>query len=360
MNLSELSIGRDNNFNLIRMAAALAVLITHSFALAIGTGSAEPFRESIDMTMGSIAVDVFFLASGFLVTCSLINRQSAVEFVWARVLRIFPALVVMMILTVFGVGVYFTVLPLSDYLTSEATLAYLVKGVTLLAGVGHSLPGVFDGNPYKSAINGSLWTMPSELRMYVVLLLLWIALRLTPKTRLTGFQISVVGLAVCSGVYFLGCHYNYFQHAGNFEQWKWFFMFFVGASSYVLRERIILSARVFWLIVLALTISLVDKQIFFVVYTSTIAYILLYLAYVPAGSIRIYNRIGDYSYGVYIYAFPVQQAVAASISGVTVLQMLLISAAITIVLAALSWHLLESRCLGLKGVFVEQTRRLLA
>ena len=71
--------GRDNNFNLIRVIAALAVLITHSFALAIGTGDAEPFQQTLGMTMGTIAVDIFFITSGFLVTASLLTRQSIIE-----------------------------------------------------------------------------------------------------------------------------------------------------------------------------------------------------------------------------------------------------------------------------------------
>ena len=76
MHLSDFTAGRDNNFNLIRMAAALAVLVSHAFALAIGKSAAEPFQALLGMTMGSIAVDVFFLTSGFLVTASLLSRES--------------------------------------------------------------------------------------------------------------------------------------------------------------------------------------------------------------------------------------------------------------------------------------------
>ena len=99
MKLSDFTSGRDNNFNLIRIIAALAVLVTHSFALATGTSAAEPFQKTLGMTIGSIAVDIFFITSGFLVTGSLLTRKSFIdfiEFVWARVLRIFPALLVML------------------------------------------------------------------------------------------------------------------------------------------------------------------------------------------------------------------------------------------------------------------------
>lgn len=351
------SQGRDNNFNLIRIVAALAVLVTHSFALAVGSGDAEPFRESLGMTMGSIAVDVFFITSGFLVTSSLLNRQSTIEFIWARVLRIFPALLMMLLLTVFALGVFFTSLPMSAYLSSSTTYIYLAKCATLFMGVAYNLPGVFDSNPYKSAVNGSLWTMPYEVRMYAILAIVWFTLRITPKLRLTAFQIIVVTFAFAAGIYILTEHF-YFHSESHFT--KLFFMFFVGAAFYVLREYIVLLRWLFWFFVIGLSVAIGNKHMFFVVYVFAIAYILFYLAYVPSGLMRRYNQLGDYSYGVYIYAFPVQQIVAALIPGVSVPQMILFSATTTILLATLSWHLLERRCLSLKAHYVGHTRRLLA
>src|SRR4051812_37390900 len=100
MKLSDVARGRDNNFNLIRVLAALAVLVTHSFTLALGTSDAEPFAHSLGMTPGGMAVDIFFVTSGFLVTASMLQRQNIIAFLWARALRIFPALWVMLIVTV--------------------------------------------------------------------------------------------------------------------------------------------------------------------------------------------------------------------------------------------------------------------
>jgi peptidoglycan/LPS O-acetylase OafA/YrhL len=137
-------------------------------------------------------------------------------------------------------------------------------------------------------------------------------------------------------------------------------MFFIGATFYVLREYIVLLRWLFWFFVISLSFAIGDIHVFFVVYVFVIAYILFYLAYVPSGLIRRYNQLGDYSYGVYIYAFPVQQAVAALIPGVSVPQMILLSATTTILLATLSWHLLERRCLSHKAHYVGHTRRLLA
>ncbi|MEI6334978.1 MAG: acyltransferase [Methylococcaceae bacterium] len=365
MKLSNYSQGRDNNFNLIRIIAALAVLVTHSFALAIGTGDAEPFRGTLDMTMGSIAVDVFFITSGFLVTSSLLNRQSIIEFIWARALRIFPALLMMLFLTVFLLGVLFTTLPIPTYLSLSETYIYLAKCATLFMGVAHYLPGVFDSTPYDREVNGSLWTMPHEVRMYAVLASVWFVLRITPKLQLIGFKVIVVTFALMAGIYILAGHlYFHFESpessVSRFA--KLFFMFFVGATFYILREYINLSRWLFWFLVIGLAVATSNKHAFFVIYVFASAYILFYLAYVPSGLIRKYNQLGDYSYGIYIYiyAFPVQQSVAALIPGVSVIQMILISATFTILLAILSWHILERRALKLKAHYIGHTRKFLA
>lgn len=357
MKLSNFTQGKDNNFNLIRMIAALAVLVTHSFVLAIGTSDAEPFKQSLGMTMGSIAVDIFFVTSGFLVTASLLIRQNTIEFFWARILRIAPALLIMLILTVFGLGAYFTSLPLSSYISDSKTYVYFLKCATLITGVSYQLPGVFDGNPYKSAINGSLWSLPFEVKMYAILAVVWVALRVTQCDRIRTIKVAILAGACIAGSLVIVGHF-YPPAKGEFT--NLFYLFFSGAAFYVLKQYIVLSRWIFWLFSIALLSSaLANTDAFFVVYKLTIAYVLLFIAYIPSGWIRKYNRLGDYSYGVYIYAFPVQQSVAALIPGVSVLSMIMISAATTIFLAVLSWHIIEQRALGLKGLYVSHTRRII-
>ena len=357
MKLSTLAQGKDNNFNLIRVVAALAVLVTHSFSLATGNGDTEPLQEMLGMSIGAVAVDVFFITSGFLVTASLISRRSAVDFVWARVLRILPALLVMLVLTVFALGPIFTSLDLSSYFSDPKTYGYLAKCLTLIGGVAYELPGVFEGNPYKRAVNGSLWTMPHEVRMYAVLALMWIGLRLIPKVRLRAFQVATVMLALAAGAYILAAHF----HTSSEDHFgRLFFMFFTGAAIYVLRERIAIYHSLFWVFLSALFVATSNQELFFFVYTLTIAYLLFFIAYIPSGHIRKYNRFGDYSYGIYIYAFPVQQSIAALIPGVSATQMIVLSSVITIPLAIASWHFLERRVLGLKERSIDHTRRMLS
>ena len=357
MRLSAFTHGRDNNFNLIRIVAAYAVLVIHSFPLAVGSGAAVPFRDILGMTIGDIAVDVFFITSGFLVTASLLTRQSAIEFVWARALRIFPALLAMLLLTVVGLGLFFTTLSWSSYLTDPKLYRYFLKSLTLFSGVKYDLPGVFETNPYKNAVNGSLWTMPFEVKMYATLALVWVLLRRVPRFRMQAFEVTVLTGACLAGILHILAHFNLI---GDAHAFRLSFMFFSGASFFVLRERIVLSGSIFSLSALALGVAVFNPDAFFILYTATLAYILIYLAYLPDGYIRRYNKLGDYSYGVYIYAFPVQQSTAALIPGVSVLSMVMISTVVTLAFAVLSWHLLEKHALKLKGQYVHHTKRLLS
>ncbi len=354
MKLSNFTQGRDNNFNLIRIIAAAVVLITHSFALATGNPATEPLHDYLGMTLGSIAVDVFFITSGFLVTASLLIRQSSIEFIWARILRIFPGLFVMLMLTVFGLGAVLTRLPLTVYYSDPQTYQYLFKCLTLIGGVVYKLPGVFEHNPYQSAVNGSLWTMPYEVRMYGLLVLLWMALGLSQMRRVL-FEWTVILVALVSGVMVMLNEF-YFASEGMFIRLS--FMFFSGASYYVLKEHLELTTALFGVfLLLVLTAAVLNKPIFFLSYHLTLAYILFYLAYIPSGFIRKYNSLGDYSYSIYIYGFPVQQSVVACIPHVSVLTLLCVSATITFVFAAISWHIIEHPALGLKKHYVQHTHK---
>lgn len=352
--LSDLVENRDNNFNILRILAALAVLITHSFALATGDPRSEPFRDALGMTIGLIAVDVFFITSGFLVTGSLLRRRSVIEFIWARVLRIFPALVVMLVITVFGMGLLVTTLSVEQYLTSEQVYSYFIHCATLFFGVAYDLPGVFTENPYKEAVNGSLWTMPYEVRVYAILLCFWSVTRLRKSGNSTLFKITITGFAVfCLVATFYSRHID----SSNNPLFKLGYMFFIGSVFYILKDKIPLNKHI-TLPGMAVLVAAagVDSRIFFVAYILFLPYILLYLAYVPSGVVRNYNRLGDYSYGVYIYAFPVQQCLAFMVPGISVRNMIVFSLTITLILAIASWNLIERHALSLKRKYVPNTK----
>ena len=331
------SSARDNNFNLMRMLAALAVLLSHSFPLALGPRAVEPFQASLGMTLGTLAVGIFFTISGYLVTASLVSRPSLADFALARARRIYPGLWVAIALTVFVLGAGFTTLDLDDYLSHSRTWFYVLKNGTLLFGFVDRLPGVFADLPYPGVVNGSLWTLPIEVRLYVALAAVQAAL-LWWRRRRPGAPIGPVLVAMAASCVVTVA----WQGADSSSALRFSAMFFVGAVLQLYRHRIPFSVPGLAAGVALLAVGSIDTGLFALAFVSAGAYVVLCLAYLPGGWLRRYNRLGDYSYGLYIYAFPVQQLVVLAMPGIGVAALFAASAAGTLVLAVLSWHLVES------------------
>ena len=128
-------------------------------------------------------------------------------------------------------------------------------------------------------------------------------------------------------------------------------MFFMGSSFYFLQDKIQINSKTGMLLIATLAISTINKDTFFLAYTLFLAYIVFYLAYIPKGMIRNFNKLGDYSYGIYIYAFPIQQIIAASVPEVSIWKMIGLSFTGTLLMAYLSWELIEERAIKLKRYF---------
>lgn len=349
--LSDCSKSRDNNFNLLRFIAASLVLYSHSFAIQIGDPAAEPLRNTIGMTWGTIAVDIFFITSGFLIAGSFFNRKSLLAFTWARVLRIFPGLLIANLITVFVIGLIFTQLPLFDYLKELSVYKFLVKNTLLLvSNIQWVLPGVFIDNPLAGAVNGSLWTLPYEVKMYMLLAIaalvsLWVQNKIQkPITKLIFVLLVVATLAIKA--------YNFYLDEAllgkNFI--RLFSFFFIGSLFYLYSDKILLSTKLAAFLFVLLMFCAVDQSFFVPAYTIALPYLIFYIAYVPAGKVRLYNRFGDYSYGMYVYAYPVQQAVIAAYPSASLVEMIVYPFALTLVLAYFSWHIVEKKALALKNV----------
>jgi peptidoglycan/LPS O-acetylase OafA/YrhL len=341
------SQNKDNNFNLIRFIAAFLVLFSHSFIATTGDPNTVPLKLLLETTWGGIAVDVFFITSGFLIAGSFYNRKGLFQFIWARILRIYPALIVAMLISVFILGTWFTNLNYNEYLSTPETYKYLIKNIILIFGVNYNLPGVFTTNPYVNAVNGSLWTLPFEVKMYFYLTLIGLTItfiekKLRIKIRKHGFTLIAV---IALGIYIL----NYFYSDNSYNFTRLFYMFFVGVAYYQLKGKIVLSHKYFLFISLVILLCTTHKSLFFLSYICFLPYIVFYLAYIPKGMIRKFNNLGDYSYGIYIYSFPIQQGLIASIPSLTILSMVIFSFFATLLFSFLSWHLVEIKALKLKN-----------
>lgn len=346
--LSDYVGGRDNNFNLLRFMAAMMVLYSHSFALALGASGAEPWIDW-GVTPGSVAVDIFFVTSGFLVTGSLIARKDLCSFVKARALRIYPALLVVAALTIFGFGAYFTTLTFHDYLFDAETIKYALRNATLFAGCCGHLPHVFDDNPIAGAINGSLWTMPWEVRMYALLLGIGVIARVTHWRENVWKALIVIAAGAFSATYVINHYWPVVSFMKDDRALRLGMMFFVGATFFAFKERIHIShLSAYVSIALVALAMLAGEWLFLPVYTLLVGYVALHLAYLPSGGIRHFNRLGDYSYGVYIYAFPIQQSIVALEPGISGMRVFMIALPCVLLFSMLSWHFVEKKSLRLK------------
>lgn len=348
LQLASVTHSRDNNFNLIRFIAAAMVLVSHSFALRTGLEVNEPLYR-LGMSLGGVAVDVFFVTSGFLITGSLLNRRGLVAFVWARILRIYPALIVAVLFTVVVVGWYFTDLQAAEYFARPEIFKYVWKNATLVLGGYEGLPGVFLRSPFPSAVNGSLWTLPWEVRMYAILLSLGIVIRVTKLDGPTALRRAVVLLGVVSLAGHIVNHYLVLSTAIRLTlMLRLAAMFFIGASLYLLKERVLVSRRVMVAMLCMLLLATTSRDLFYLCYHLFIGYLVIGAAYLPSQRLHGFNKWGDYSYGMYLYAFPIQQSVVALVPGISAVQYVMDSFVITFCLAFLSWHLIEKRSLKFK------------
>src|SRR5690606_10464322 len=163
--LSDVCRGRDNNLNLIRVLAALAVLVSHAWPISRGFGEIQPLNRLTGYDMGALAVYVFFCISGFLIARSFERQPTLRHWLLARALRLFPALLVMLLLMVLVLGPLVTALPAGAYFSHPATLGYLPNNLSLALRQPW-LPGVFEATPYGGETNGSLWTLYYEVLCY--------------------------------------------------------------------------------------------------------------------------------------------------------------------------------------------------
>lgn len=344
---------KNNNFNLMRMLAALAVIFSHSYALSSGERGLEPFKNMFGISLGTMAVDIFFITSGLLVTRSLCYRSNLKFFVVARVLRIFPALFVSVLFCVF-LGLLLTSHDFVSYLQHNELYRFVFYNSTIVITDYQYLPGVFHDAPYDRSVNGSLWTLPWELRMYLVLITIGLSAWLLKKVQvsLNFIPTVIILIALCAFVGYLYFHFTNNLHWFYYKSSRFLTMFFFGGSLYILQKHITISAKGLLTATLLIIIAFLhSKTALFITYLLALPYLVLCAAYLPQGRVVSYNKLGDFSYGTYIYAWPVQQTIAISITGITPFSMSLLTIFFTTLLAILSWHFIEKPSMALRRYF---------
>lgn len=344
MTIQETFKKKDNNFTLLRLIAAFGVLYFHSYPLAYGSKVDylyEPAYREFVLLVGRLTVDMFFVISGFLVTASFCRTENLRQFIVARMLRIFPGLFFAVIFCAFIVGPLATEIPLSNYLTSAQTYSFVIKNALLIDGVQSELPGVFKNNPYPHDVNGSLWTLPIELKLYFGVAVLGLSAILRFEKLFNAWLLLIILLYIQTPV-------QQFILVQELHHVRVAFMFVLGSFFYVNRSHIHLNFITF---VGLLILSYFSKtgSISTGVQSVCFAYFVILCALHPLLKVPSMDRWGDISYGLYIYAFPVQQLLVYYLPSIKPIEMLMMASAITGCLAYLSWKFVESPALNLKG-----------
>lgn len=342
-----------NNFHFIRFIAASLVLYGHCYPLT-GRGNYDYLTIASQgiFPTSHMGVCIFFIVSGYLVSQSLQNSRNIYSFIWKRVLRIFPALIVVLLMCVFIIGATCTTLSHKIYWESSTTYRFL-KLIKLYPYVQNSLPGVFEKNPEK-AVNGSLWTLPYEVTMYIFLVILQI-INFFEKRNLVlilfllSFPIAVYYIFNTSFLKLIP-----FIHLSFVDTLEFGIFFMIGTLMFLFKDKIhyglayfiIVAFLWFGLGILHVTSSIMIKTIGFI----ALPYMVLYLAQLK-GRLNNFSKLGDFSYGIYIYAYPIQQMIVNfHTTNITILKLFLLSSSIVLPLSIISWYLVEERALRYKSL----------
>lgn len=323
-----------NNFNLLRFLTANLVIYVHchNFKHILPDPQHDYFSYFI-YSLGNVGVHTFFVISGFLITKSYCTRNNLSNFIRARVLRIYPGLIFSLLLCCLIIGPIHHTISFYEYVHSPQLFSYFLNNL-LLVKTNFDLPGVPD-------ININFWTLPAEARLYLIIAGLGCSGILVKRRAYTLILLS--GLAA-----FMICQKKYQLTADPFNYYQPSWFFFSGSLYYVYRKQIPLSHGICALLMTLLLASYLYFMAYLQpIYYMALPYITLWFAFKVKGLSR-FNNAGDYSYGLYIYAYPIQKTIFKYWPDTPIIPFFYLSFICTLIIAIPSWHLLEKKALQYK------------
>lgn len=344
-NLKDVSGGRENNIDFLRFFLASLVIFSHSYPLLWGSNDREPISLATrgQRTGGELAVDGFFILSGFLITRSWLSSRGLGDYLRRRALRIYPGFLAALCFSGLIAG------PLlhdgaASYWREFSWGDFVVKGINL------------DFHPPASslAVNGSLWTIRYEFLCYLAVAAFGLCGVLSRR------GLVVLAWMACWGLY-AGQIYFHLEMYGSRLSWLYCYPgfwprlmceFLTGVLFYCYRDRIVLSRP--WLLgaalgLLALGVVTPSLRALPLAVPVLGGYVLFFAAYLPIGRLQHFASRGDFSYGLYLYAYPLQQLlIQAFRPWLHPLTLSLLALGVTTLFAVLSWRFVERPFLRLK------------
>lgn len=337
----------ENNFNLLRLLAAWLILFGHSYVLY--DRSRDPFIWIHLPGATFYALACFFTISGYLVTSSWVRQPVLHLYALNRLLRIVPALAVVILLTTFVMGPWVTTLPTAEYFAHGDTWKYL-RGMFVF-DLRYSLPGTFEQLPYPNMVNGSLWSLKLEVQLYMMLAALACIGLLKPRFILCLAVLFLLGDMALHAMqspprYILGLKYG---NLNNLSRWGFFF--WAGSAFYLYRDRIRFTRRLTAIVVLAACIGYASlgKHDGYYALAACTPYLILALALQAPPAVPALLKRNDLSYGIYLYACPIQQVYMYYVgTSYGIGMFIMVCTLLSLCAAWLSWHCVETPALRLK------------
>lgn len=344
---------RCNSFHLLRFVLALLILWTHAFTL-LGYASPLGTLTGGQLSESSIAVDGFLVISGFLIAQSAERQRNALTFLRSRFLRIYPALTCSVLFTALVVGGLAYAGTYHDYLRLgvNGPLYYIRHWLTLnVQAEPWGITGVFTANPTQGA-NVSLWTIKHEVSLYLLVALLMLtrlhrrkgvyigfaAAFATLFLLYEGFGVQLWRLEKVQGWVINTWNYAHFVRTGLF--------FFLGALLYLYRDWL---PRTWWFAVLMAALLVVSGFLGGLKWVHVL--ITPYLI-VRLGALRSFDgfrRIGDLSFGLYVFSYPIQQLILHIWPELSPVLLFAVSLPPALGISLVSWRCVERRALRLAG-----------
>jgi peptidoglycan/LPS O-acetylase OafA/YrhL len=342
-------------FNFARIFLAYGVVIWHTVAIA--ENAAEEAMAGIAGPFIFAILPMFFALSGFLVTGSAL-RLPLREYILNRAFRIFPALGVDILISAIILGPIFTVLPLSLYFSDPTFWSYFTN---IFGLIQYTLPGVFQTSVYPNVVNGALWTVPFEIACYVLMSGLIIVGGIKSWKATLGLAVLISTAAIT--LYFSGAGQGEdiidkfirfaFFHKGS----TLVVSFLAGSAIFLLKDRIPYSTYIAGGIFAAYLFlsyyfgaQVFDHPIYIAFTAFPLAYIVVWTGLTPIKIPSLYEK-GDYSYGIYLYHFPIMQALQY-LFGFEHWWSLAVACILPVTLFAMfSWHAIEKPVLKTRKKF---------
>ncbi len=334
----------DNNFNFLRLLAASMVIFAHAYDLRPDLGQQGFPASTFGLGLGGLGVAIFFTLSGYLIFASLQRGTPPGRFARSRILRLFPALIACSL--VLGISLYpFSPLDLRHYITDPHLWRFMLGNASLFWNV-QGIPGIFSGNPFPDAIDGSLWTLPYEALCYAVVASIFFAGAFRPALARYTFALGFLLYGLYwAGTQALGHPAGYWHRLDLLAGVS--FSFALGMLAAAIRLKTVRP----WALALAIGLGIAGHHTALAEASArlAIAAVTFFIAFSSTKLLLHLRRLPDYSYGIYIYAFPIQQGLIATHLELAPIPHACIALLLVLLPAALSWHLIEKPALALKN-----------